>query len=349
MGKAAAFLHETAFVDLDNLHGNTDHGLHLAAAAGAWMALVWGWAGFRPQGETPRFRPIRSDAAPRYSFGLIWRDRLLQVAVEAAGVTYSLAAGAPLVIEHDGVLIELTTQAPTHLPLPEPRSPQRAPLVRREPARRFEAAVFDLDGVLTDTAHAHFLAWKRLADEIGVPFDLAANEALKGVDRMGSLDLILRRASTSFSVAERERLAEQKNAHYRSLIEAFGPADLFAGAREVLIAARQAGLKLALASASRNAQFLIDRLGVGELFDHVVDAALVTEGKPDPDIFLRAAAALGVAPAACIGLEDAKAGVAGLLAAGMYTVGVGDPAVLNLADAVVGRIGALRWERFLRP
>ncbi|HEY2661510.1 MAG TPA: beta-phosphoglucomutase [Caulobacteraceae bacterium] len=348
MDKAAAYLRETTFVDLDNLHGNTDHGLHLAAAAGSWMALVWGWGGFRPQAETPRFRPVRSDAAPSYGFRLLWRGRGLSVRVDAGGVTYALTHGEPLIIEHDGELLRLTVEAPTQAPVPAPRPPGRPMLVRREPPSSIKAAIFDLDGVLTDTAKAHYRAWKLMADEIGVPFDEAANEALKGVDRMGSLDLILRRGQREMSVAEREILAARKNGYYLELIEHFSPDDLFPGARAVLEAARQAGLKLALASASRNARTLVERLGVAELFDHVVDAATIARGKPDPETYLRAAQALGVAPSACIGLEDAQAGVAGLRAANIYAVGVGDPAVLNLADAVVGRIGALQWERLLR-
>ncbi len=221
-------------------------------------------------------------------------------------------------------------------------------LIRREPPSPIRAAIFDLDGVLTDTAVAHYRAWKLMADEISVPFDEAANEALKGVDRMASLDIILKGGQRQMSPADRQVLADRKNAYYLELIQHFGPQDLFPGARAVLEAGRAAGLKLALASASRNARLLVERLGVAALFDHVVDAATVTRGKPDPEIYLRAAEALGLDPGACIGLEDAQAGIAGLRAANIYAVGVGDPAVLNLADAVVGRIGAFQWERVLK-
>jgi len=348
MDKAAAYLHDTAFVDLDDLHGNTDHGLHMAAAAGSWMALVWGWGGFRPQGETPRFRPVRSDAAPRYAFRVLWRGRRLRVQVDATGVLYTLLGGAPLIIDHDGLRLELTTMAPTQAPTPAPRPAHREALVRREPPTPILAALIDLDGVLTDTAQAHYQAWKAIADQIGAPFDEQANEALKGVDRMASLEILLRRAPAAVA-AGRQALADRKNSHYLDLIANFGPDNLFAGAREALVAARQAGLKLALVSASRNARSLVERLGVADLFDHMVDPASLARGKPDPEIYLRAAAALHVAPGACIGLEDAKAGVEGLRAAGVYSVGIGDPAVLDSADAVVSRIASLRWERFLGP
>ena len=349
MAKAEAYLHETSFVDLDNLHGNTDHGLHLASAAGSWMALVWGWGGFRPQGQVPKFRPVCSDMLPRYAFSLVWRGRRLSVSVDAAGATYALLAGEPLVIEHDGQPLTLTASGPVSMPPLAPHPAGRSMLVRREPQAPFQAALFDLDGVLTDTARAHYLAWKRLADQIGAPFDEQANEALKGVDRMGSLDLILQRAPGAFDAAERQALADRKNGYYLDLIQSFGPGDLFPGAREALEAARAAGLKLALVSASRNAALLVARLGVADLFDHVVDAGGVARGKPHPEIYLSAAVALGVEPRACVGVEDAQAGVQGLLAAGIYAVGVGDPAVLSSADAVVGGIDALRWERIQRP
>lgn len=344
--KAAAYLRETSFIDLQNLHGNTDHGLHLAAAAGSWLSVVWGWGGFRPLGEIPRFRPIRSPALPSYGFRLWWRGRRLGVQVGAEGVDYTLVAGEPLIIDHAGARLALSPGKTVRAPLVEP-SRADAMLVRRPPRRPIQAAIFDLDGVLTDTAQAHYRAWKKLADEIGIAFDEQANEALKGVDRLSSLDLILSRTSRVFSPAERRALAERKNEFYLALIRDFGPKDLFPGAREALEGARQAGLSVALASASRNAQTLIERLGVKQLFDHVVDAASVARGKPDPEIYLRAAAALGVAPGFCVGIEDAQAGIGAVRAAGLYAVGVGDPGVLHEADAVVPHIETLSWPRLL--
>ena len=349
MDQAGAYLRETAFVDLDNLHGNTDHGLHLAAAAGGWMALVWGWGGFRPLGEIPHFRPVRSAAVPAYAFRMLWRGRALSVSVDEDGVTYSLLSGAPLTIDHDGAPVDLVLGAPVRAPTPAPRAPGRPMLIRRAPKAAFQGAVFDLDGVLTDTARAHYRAWKRLADEIGVPFDEQANEALKGVDRMGSLDLILARADRAFGRDERLALAERKNGYYVDLIQDFGPGDLYPGAREALESARAEGLKLALASASRNARFLVERMGIAALFDHIVDAGAIMRGKPDPEIYLTAAAALGLTPTACIGLEDAQSGVIGLRAAGLYAVGVGDRVLLKEADAVIDRIGAFAWAPMLRP
>jgi len=186
-----------------------------------------------------------------------------------------------------------------------------------------KGVAFDLDGVLTDTARAHYRAWKRLADQLGIRFDEQANEALKGVDRMGSLALILG-DRPGYDDAARLRLATLKNAWYLEEIAHFGPGDLFPGARAALEQCRAAGLGIALASASRNAPLLIERMEVGRLFDAIVDPATLAAGKPAPDIFLAAADALGAAPAEMLGVEDAPAGIEAIHAAGMKAVGVGD-------------------------
>jgi beta-phosphoglucomutase len=207
---------------------------------------------------------------------------------------------------------------------------------------RFKAVIFDLDGVITDTAHYHFLAWKRLADSVGAPFDEAFNEQLKGVDRMGSLELILARAPRTYTLDEKRALADAKNGHYQELIATMTPADLLPGALRALEEVRAAGLKIGLASVSRNAFTVLDRLGIRDRFDDVVDAATVVNGKPDPEIFLTAAAHLGVEPKDCLGVEDAAAGVASIKDAGMVAIGVGSPDVLYRADRVIPSMAVFR-------
>jgi beta-phosphoglucomutase len=211
------------------------------------------------------------------------------------------------------------------------------------------AVIFDLDGVITDTAHFHFLAWRALAQQLGLPFDAAFNERLKGIDRMGSLDLILAQGSQRYSDAEKQEFAARKNAHYQQLLETMSAKDLLPGALDALQAVRAAGLKTGLASVSRNAGTVLQRLGITDRFDTVVDAAIVQRGKPDPEIFLRAADQLRVPPAACMGVEDAVAGVQAIKAAGMLAVGVGDPQVLREADEVIPGLQAFRLERYLHP
>lgn len=205
--------------------------------------------------------------------------------------------------------------------------------------RPLDAVAFDLDGVLTDTAQAHFRAWKRMADALGIPFDEEANEALKGVDRMGSLALILG-DRPDYEAAQRDRFAAIKNGWYLAEIARFGPGDLFPGARDALEQCRAAGLRIALASASRNAPLLLDRLEIADRFDAVIDPAGVARGKPAPDIFLAAAAALGTSPARMLGVEDAAAGIAAIRAAGSPALGIGDPVTLAGADRVIPFIAA---------
>lgn len=207
--------------------------------------------------------------------------------------------------------------------------------------RPLSGIAFDLDGVLTDTARAHYRAWKRLADTLGIPFDEAANEALKGVDRMGSLALILA-DRPGFDAERRDALAARKNQWYLEEIENFGPDDLFRGAREALEECRAAGLAVALASASRNAPLLLQRLGIAGLFDIVVDPASVARGKPAPDIFLAAAAAVGVKSAAMLGIEDSAAGITAIHDAGMAALGIGPAGSLPDADRLIPSIADFR-------
>jgi beta-phosphoglucomutase len=211
---------------------------------------------------------------------------------------------------------------------------------------RFNAVIFDLDGVITDTAHYHYLAWKALAESEGVHFDHAFNENLKGVDRMGSLNLILAGSSTTYSMEQKLALADRKNRQYVELIATMGPDDLLPGALDALAEVRAAGLKIGLASVSKNAFTVLDRLGIRDRFDYVVNAALIANSKPHPEIFLNAAAALGVAPSDCLGVEDAVAGVASIKSAGMYALGVGSPEVLTQADRVIASLLEFRLEDY---
>jgi beta-phosphoglucomutase len=210
------------------------------------------------------------------------------------------------------------------------------------------AFIFDLDGVITDTAHLHFLAWRDLARSVGLDFDEAFNERLKGVSRTDSLALILAQSPRTFTSDERAQMAARKNADYVRLIETLSPADLLPGAVDALRAARASGARVGLASASKNAAAVLDRLGITDCFDHVVDANLIARSKPDPEVFLAAAIALGVPPARCIGIEDAVAGLEAIGAAGMFGIGVGDPVALALADQVIPDLRSFLPSNYVR-
>ena len=207
--------------------------------------------------------------------------------------------------------------------------------------------IFDLDGVITDTVNYHYMAWKQLADELEIPFDREINESLKGIDRMTSLEIILSKADKPFTAEEKHKLAQAKNERYVSLIQTMTRADISPGAGALLDDCRRLKLKVALASASHNANTVLARLGITELFDYVVDAATVTHGKPDPEIFLQAATGTGSEPVECIGIEDAAAGVSAIKAAGMFAIGVGEPGILGEADIVVAGLNDLSIQSYL--
>lgn len=200
--------------------------------------------------------------------------------------------------------------------------------------KRFDAAIFDLDGVLADSASAHFIAWKRIADALGIAFDETANEALKGVDRMESLRHILKLGRISLPEEEMAAIAARKNAYYLEAVAMMTPDDVLPGAERLIMDVRAAGLRCAVASASRNARTLLGRLGIDDQFDFIADAGAIARPKPAPDIFLACADALGVAPARSIGFEDAAAGIEAIRSAGMFAVGIGDPDILSRADIV---------------
>ncbi|MFZ0075199.1 beta-phosphoglucomutase [Exiguobacterium undae] len=216
-------------------------------------------------------------------------------------------------------------------------------------APTIEAVIFDLDGVITDTAEYHYLAWKQLGEELNIPFDRDFNETLKGVSRTDSLERILTLGGKQDAFTEQEKtaLATKKNDHYVTLIQHISEQDLLPGIIAFLDEIRAAGLKIGMASASKNALSVVEALGVRHYFDDIVDAATVAQSKPHPEVFLRAAEALGVEPARCIGVEDAAAGITAIHAAGMYAVGVGPETTLHEADYRVDSTDLLSLEQIL--
>ena len=186
-----------------------------------------------------------------------------------------------------------------------------------------QAVIFDLDGVIVDTAHYHFIAWKRLADELGIPFTDKENEQLKGVSRMRSLEIILELGHAQLPAKTKEELADKKNQWFVEYVHAMKPDEIFPGVKELIAGIRARGMKVALASSSKNADAVLTLLDIKNLFDAIVDGTMIKHTKPDPEIFLLAARLLHVSPADCLVFEDAEAGVEAALAAGMKCVGVG--------------------------
>ncbi|MEK4994210.1 beta-phosphoglucomutase [Paenibacillus odorifer] len=198
-----------------------------------------------------------------------------------------------------------------------------------------KGAIFDLDGVIVDTAKYHYLAWASLADELGFKFTEEDNERLKGVSRMRSLDILLEVGGLEFKEAEKLAMAEKKNRLYVEYISRLEESELLPGVKEYLTGMRSRGIGIALGSASKNAEFILNKLNITDLFDAVVDGNKVSLAKPDPEVFLIAAQEIGLQPDECVVFEDAEAGVQAGKAAGMKVVGIGKPEVLKEADLVV--------------
>lgn len=204
-----------------------------------------------------------------------------------------------------------------------------------------DAFIFDLDGVLVDTAVFHYRAWRRMANSLGFDFTEKQNERLKGISRVQSLALILEWGGVQTSDAEKRELADRKNAWYLEMVSGMTAEDVLPGTREFLAYARDEGKRIALGSASKNAVLILERTGISRFFDVVIDGNKVTESKPDPTVFLRAAMDLGCLPSTALVFEDAQAGVQAAQAAGMEVVGIGNEADLGQADLVVSGLDAL--------
>jgi beta-phosphoglucomutase len=201
---------------------------------------------------------------------------------------------------------------------------------------RIKAVIFDMDGVLTETSRQHFLAWKQLAKELGFEITEDINEKVKGISRLESLDIVLKAGNMEdkFTETEKVQLADKKNLIYQSLIKEFTKENLSDGALIILKALQENGVKIALASVSKNAQFLLEAMEIKDYFNAIVDPREVLNGKPAPDIFLMAAQKLSIDPIHCIGIEDAFAGVEAIKSAGMKPIGIGNKKVLHNCDMV---------------
>lgn len=207
--------------------------------------------------------------------------------------------------------------------------------------REMRAAIFDLDGVIVDTAKYHYLTWKRLAHSLGFDFTEVDNERLKGVSRGRSLEILLEIGGLDLDDETKAQMAARKNEWYVDYIRQLDAGEILPGATEYLKAIRSRGVRTALASASKNAPLILERLGISALFDVVVDGNKVNNAKPDPEVFLRVAEELGIPPASCVVFEDAEAGIEAALRAGMGAVGIGSPFRLKDADVVIGGLWQL--------
>lgn len=195
-----------------------------------------------------------------------------------------------------------------------------------------KAILFDLDGVICHTDEYHYQAWKAMADSMGIPFDRQVNNRLRGVSRMASLEIILEQYPGTLSLAEKEALAQQKNELYKESLKKMSPSDLSEEVKHTLETLRSRGYKLAIGSSSKNARFILQQLGLGSFFDAISDGNNITHSKPDPEIFVKAAQMLCIAPEECLVVEDAVSGAMAGKAGGMKVACVGDAAAQQAGD-----------------
>ena len=197
---------------------------------------------------------------------------------------------------------------------------------------KYKGIIFDLDGVICSTDEYHYRAWKALADKLGIRFDRERNNLLRGVSRMASLDILLGDRRDVYSDRAKQEMAEEKNDLYRQMLGQMSPLDLEREVRKTLFMIRKSGMRMAIGSSSKNTPYILDRLGLEEFFDAVSDGNNITRSKPDPEVFLKGAAFLGLSPAVCAVVEDAVAGIDAANAGGFLSIGIGDAAGYARAD-----------------
>ena len=301
------FIH-AARTDLQDVRGNTADGIHAATAGGLWQAAVFGFGGLQIDGQGPQVEPRLPAHWQRLKFRIQYHGKPFEFDLRPEAAPYIIG--------------------PTGRP--------EFPIL---------GAIFDLDGVLTDTSEFHYLGWKRLADEEKIPFDRLENEALRGIPRRESLLLLLK--GQARSEEQLQEMMDRKNRYYQEYIGTLTPANLLPGARELLKDLREAGVKIAIGSASKNARQVIERLGIGDLVDAVSDGNSVDRQKPAPDLFRHAAAQLGLAPEKCVVFEDAGAGITAALTGGMYAVGIGPAERVGAAHVVLPNLEGVTWKGLL--
>jgi kojibiose phosphorylase len=311
----AAYLHfiHAARTDLEDARGNAGEGIHAATAGGIWQAAVFGFGGLQINSDGPVALPSLPPGWKRLSFR-VW---------------------------YHGKRFDFELQSDKPVPASDLRIQELSRLAAANPQLPILGAIFDLDGVLTDTSEFHYQGWKRLANEEGLPFDRQANESLRGVSRRESLRLLLKERQ----IPEQMQLEmmERKNRYYQDSISSLTPANLLPGARELLEELRAAGVKIAIGSASKNAREVIQRLEIADFVDAISDGYSVERPKPAPDLFIHAAGQLNVPAEHCIVFEDAEAGVIAALAGGMWVAGIGPPERVGAAHVMLPDLKGISW------
>ncbi len=311
-------------LDLDDVNHDTCDGLHITAMSGGWLAVVKGFAGMKTTSGTLAFAPVLPKQLKKYQFSVHYRARVIRVRVDASGVMLTLLQGEALSLTLYGQECRLETSL-------------HVSIQTNANHRCTRALIFDLDGVLTDTARLHYEAWKALAkEEWNFSFTEEMNEQFKGVERRACMRILAQLMGSAMTEDQIIAYADRKNASYRKLLEGLTPASLMPQTRNILNACREQGYRTAIASASRNTRDILRRTDIYDLFDTIVDGDDVQKPKPNPACFLEAAERLGLDPQECLILEDSNPAITAAAEAGFPCVGVGEKALEHTIFHVKG-------------
>ncbi len=326
--KAWTYFKKTVRLDIDDIQGNSVDGIHTASMAGSWMATVYGFAGFRDWKGTFSFDPKLPSAWKALTFCLTLNSSVLKVELRPNEVFYTLMTGKSIELVHRNETFILKNGASRTFSL----------------VPKLGGVLFDLDGVLCDTAHLHYKAWKKVSDENLLHFDRQVNKGLLGVSREASLQVILDHNEVDWPQEKRNEVLKRKNDSYVASLDSITSDDLFPGVLDLLTDLKKHKVKIALASASKNARTVCKKLGILDRFDAIADITSVQKPKPEPDIFLSASEQIGVWYTDCVGVEDAKAGIEAIKRAGMPSVGIGAESELPGSDLVLSGTKELTLE-----
>ena len=327
--KALDYFNKTVRMDIDDVNGNSRDGIHTACMAGSWMSVVYGFAGFEDYGGEYSFNPHLPKEWKKLSFSLAIRGAILDVTLSQDEALYSLREGSELELTHRNEKFTLKGGEKKAFSL----------------KKKLGAVLFDLDGVVTDTAPLHYKAWKTMAEEEGLQFDENMNKKLLGISREASLEVILKENGADWTSDKKAFWCNKKNEIYKKSLESLSEKDILPGIKKLLEDLKAHGVKAALASSSKNAPAILERLGISQYFCAIADAAKVQKAKPQPDLFLEAAEKSGVWYTDCIGVEDAESGVRAIKKAGMKAVGIESTVKLPDADLRLGTTAELSFEK----
>lgn len=311
--KAMEYFNATVGIDLNDQSGNTRDGLHIANMGGAYLSVVAGFGGVRLDANGLRLFPLLPENWTGYSFPIVQSGSRLLVSVNRDGCALRLLEGEEIDVLVYDCLTRVTRE-------------------NRQVCRPVRAVIFDLDGVITDTARYHFAAWKRVADELQIPFDETDNERFKGVSRAECMRLLLEKGRRELSPQETADLLKRKNACYLEALAALSPDDILPGIEETLRSLRKKGVSCAVFSSSRNTDLILERIGLKSAFDARVTGNDITFSKPHFEGYLLTAQRLCADPRLCVVAEDAAAGLAGARALSMRTIGIGTKLPAFAAD-----------------